>query len=155
MPEARVQILRCGRCGTLDAGPRLLCPKCHAAAMEPREVDGAGKLLSWTIIRRAPACVSPAGSSPSRAASRRARASAAWPARPTWPSSPPRADMGDDILVEKRGAVRLITLNRPSKMNSLDFAANEALVAAFRGFEEDDDARVAVVTGAGEAAFCA
>ena len=55
MPEARVQILRCGRCGTLDAGPRLLCPKCHAAAMEPREVDGAGQLLSWTIIRRAPA----------------------------------------------------------------------------------------------------
>ena len=63
--------------------------------------------------------------------------------------------MGDDILVEKRGAVRLIIINRPGKMNSLDFAANEALVAAFRGFEEDDDARVAVVTGAGEAAYCA
>ena len=54
--------------------------------------------------------------------------------------------MGDDILVEKRGAVRLITINRPSKMNSLDFAANEALVAAFRGFEEDEDARVAVIS---------
>jgi uncharacterized OB-fold protein len=50
-----VQILRCRRCGTLDAGPRLLCPNCHAAALEPEEVEGAGTLLSWTIIRRAPA----------------------------------------------------------------------------------------------------
>ncbi len=58
MPTAdrlAVQILRCHRCGTLDAGPRLLCPKCHAAALEAQEVDGAGTLLSWTVIRRAPA----------------------------------------------------------------------------------------------------
>ena len=47
-------ILRCTRCGTLDAGPRLLCPQCHAAALEPQEVDGAGTLASWTVIRRAP-----------------------------------------------------------------------------------------------------
>jgi uncharacterized OB-fold protein len=55
MPDLPVPILRCGRCGTLDAGPRLLCPKCHAAALQPQEVDGAGNLLSWTVIRRAPA----------------------------------------------------------------------------------------------------
>lgn len=56
MPDRlAVPILRCGRCGTLDAGPRLLCPKCHAAAMEPRDVAGEGTLLSWTVIRRAPA----------------------------------------------------------------------------------------------------
>jgi enoyl-CoA hydratase/carnithine racemase len=63
--------------------------------------------------------------------------------------------MSDDILLEKHGAVRLITIHRPDKMNSLDFAANDALVAAWREFDADDDARVAVITGAGEQAFCA
>jgi enoyl-CoA hydratase/carnithine racemase len=63
--------------------------------------------------------------------------------------------MSADILVENHGPVRLITINRPEKMNSLDFAANDALVEAFRAFEHDADARVAVVTGAGTRSFCA
>lgn len=63
--------------------------------------------------------------------------------------------MADDILLENHGAVRLITLNRPRKMNSLDFAANDALVAIWREFDADDGARVAVITGAGGEAFCA
>jgi enoyl-CoA hydratase/carnithine racemase len=63
--------------------------------------------------------------------------------------------MSDDIVIERRGAVRLITINRARKMNSLDFAANDALVAAWREFDADDEARVAVITGAGDAAFCA
>ena len=63
--------------------------------------------------------------------------------------------MTDDILYENRGAVRLITINRAAKMNSLDFPANDALVAAFRRFDADPEARVAVLTGAGDKAFCA
>jgi enoyl-CoA hydratase/carnithine racemase len=63
--------------------------------------------------------------------------------------------MSGDIRVDAHGAVRLITINRPDRMNSLDFAANEALVAAFREFDADEDARVAVVTGMGEKSFCA
>ena len=63
--------------------------------------------------------------------------------------------MSADIRVDAHGAVRLITINRPDRMNSLDFAANEALVAAFREFDADADARVAVVTGMGEKSFCA
>lgn len=63
--------------------------------------------------------------------------------------------MSADILVEDHGPVRLITINRPGKMNSLDFAANDALVEAFRSFESSEDARVAVVTGAGDKSFCA
>ncbi len=59
------------------------------------------------------------------------------------------------IRYQKRGHVRLITIDRPAKMNSLDFAANEALIGAWRKFDRDDDARVAVITGAGERAFCA
>jgi uncharacterized OB-fold protein len=49
-----VEILRCTRCGTLDAGPRILCTKCHGRILEPHEVEGTGTLVSWTIIRRAP-----------------------------------------------------------------------------------------------------
>lgn len=60
-----------------------------------------------------------------------------------------------DIRVERHGAVRLITIDRAAKMNSLDFAAHDALVEAFKEFDADDDARVAVITGAGEKAFCA
>jgi enoyl-CoA hydratase/carnithine racemase len=63
--------------------------------------------------------------------------------------------VSDDILYEAHGRVRLITINRPDKMNSLDFAANDSLIAAWREFNADDDARVAVVTGAGDQAFCA
>jgi len=47
-----ISILRCADCGTLDAGPRLLCPQCHAAAMVPEQTPGLGRLLSWTVIRR-------------------------------------------------------------------------------------------------------
>ena len=60
-----------------------------------------------------------------------------------------------DIVVERHGAVRLVTINRADRMNSLDFAANDALVAAWREFDADDEARVAVVTGSGDRAFCA
>jgi enoyl-CoA hydratase/carnithine racemase len=60
-----------------------------------------------------------------------------------------------DIRYEKLGPVRLITIDRAHKMNSLDFEANERLVEAWREFDRDDDARVAVVTGAGSQAFCA
>ena len=63
--------------------------------------------------------------------------------------------MSGDILYEAHGHVRLITLNRPAKMNSLDFEANEALVERWKEFDADPRARVAVVTGAGDRAFCA
>jgi enoyl-CoA hydratase/carnithine racemase len=60
-----------------------------------------------------------------------------------------------NILYEKKGHVRLITINRAEKMNSLDFNANEELVDIWHEFDKDEDARVAVVTGAGQQAFCA
>lgn len=59
------------------------------------------------------------------------------------------------IRCETHGRVRLITLDRPAKMNSLDFEANDELVAAWRDFNDDEEAYVAVVTGAGDQAFCA
>ena len=60
-----------------------------------------------------------------------------------------------DIRYEKLGRVRLITIDRAEKMNSLDFEANDRLVEAWREFDSDDEAFVAVVTGVGDKAFCA
>ncbi len=60
-----------------------------------------------------------------------------------------------DISYKTTGAVALITIERPGKMNSLDFAANDELVAAWKRFDADEVARVAVITGAGDQAFCA
>ena len=61
----------------------------------------------------------------------------------------------NDILYEAHGHVRLITIDRAEKMNSLDFAANDRLIERWREFAADDEARVAVITGAGDRAFCA
>ena len=50
-----------------------------------------------------------------------------------------------DISYDKHGKVRLITIRRADKMNSLDFAANDALIEIWRAFEADQDAVVALV----------
>ena len=63
--------------------------------------------------------------------------------------------MADDILYETDGPIRIITINRPSKMNSLDFSANDKLIKAFKKFGEDNEARVAIITGSGSDSFCA
>lgn len=60
-----------------------------------------------------------------------------------------------DIRYEKHGRVRLITIDRADKMNSLDFAANDRLVEVWREFDADDEAYVAVITGSGPKSFCA
>lgn len=59
------------------------------------------------------------------------------------------------IDLDRQGAVAVITINRPDVMNSLDFAANDELIEAWEEFDTDDSLRVAVITGAGTAAFCA
>ena len=58
------------------------------------------------------------------------------------------------ILVEHDGPVTTIVMNRPKVRNALDNEAIELLGDAFQSFETDDDARVAVLTGA-DGAFCA
>ncbi|RLB27476.1 MAG: enoyl-CoA hydratase, partial [Deltaproteobacteria bacterium] len=58
------------------------------------------------------------------------------------------------VLVEKKGWVTTITINRPEVRNAVDRPTAEALSEAFRSFETDEEARVAVLTGAG-GCFCA
>jgi len=59
------------------------------------------------------------------------------------------------IAVEDRGPVRWITLQRPEVHNAIDPEMHEALLDAWRGFRDSDALRVAVLTGAGDRAFCA
>jgi enoyl-CoA hydratase len=58
------------------------------------------------------------------------------------------------LLIEREGAIAVLTLNRPKRMNALDAELRLALGRAFRELEADGSARVAIVTGAGRA-FCA
>jgi len=60
-----------------------------------------------------------------------------------------------NLLVERRDAVTLVTLNRPEALNALSSAVLEDLIAAFAAFQADDGQRCAVVTGAGDKAFAA
>jgi enoyl-CoA hydratase/carnithine racemase len=62
--------------------------------------------------------------------------------------------MTENLLIENRGPVRILTLNRPEKRNALDTALTRALLEALRATDEDDDVRAVVLTGA-PPAFCA
>ena len=53
------------------------------------------------------------------------------------------------LLVENRGAVRILTMNRPDKRNALNMALTRALIDALRAAEADDSVRGIVLTGAG------
>lgn len=58
------------------------------------------------------------------------------------------------VRVEKQGPVTVVTLDRPEVRNAVDRPTAEALAAAFRTFDADPAASVAVLTGAGDT-FCA
>jgi enoyl-CoA hydratase len=61
----------------------------------------------------------------------------------------------ETILVEQKGAVTLITLNRPQALNALNSQVLADLIGAFAAFEADASQRCAVITGSGEKAFAA
>ncbi len=54
------------------------------------------------------------------------------------------------LLVERSGVVATLTLNRPSSLNTLDFALMDALVAAAAEVAADDGLRAVVIRGAGK-----
>ena len=57
--------------------------------------------------------------------------------------------MSDIVKFEKKGAVAIITLNRPDNMNAFDTALRADVVAAFERAESDDAVRAVVFTGEG------
>ena len=60
----------------------------------------------------------------------------------------------EPVLVRRAGAVTTISINRPAVRNAVDRATADALADAFRAFDTDDTAKVAVLAGEG-GSFCA
>ena len=61
----------------------------------------------------------------------------------------------ETILVEKRGAVTLVTLNRPQALNALNSTVLKELIDAFVAYDAAESQRCLVMTGSGEKAFAA
>jgi enoyl-CoA hydratase len=61
----------------------------------------------------------------------------------------------DPVTYERRGAAAVLTIDRRERRNAVDGPAAELLAEGLDRFEADDEARVLVLTGAGDVAFCA
>jgi enoyl-CoA hydratase len=59
------------------------------------------------------------------------------------------------VLVERRGAVTLVTLNRPQALNALNSEVLKELIDVFAAYDRDDSQHCLVLTGSGEKAFAA
>jgi enoyl-CoA hydratase len=62
--------------------------------------------------------------------------------------------MSATVRVDTDGPVRIVTIDRPEVRNAVDEPTREALADAFRAFDADDSASVAILTGA-HGVFCA
>ena len=47
-----VAVMRCPRCGAVDAGAPERCRSCGSDALDRIEAPGRGRLVSWTVVRR-------------------------------------------------------------------------------------------------------
>ena len=63
--------------------------------------------------------------------------------------------MTSDILFERRGAIGLVTLNRPQALNALNLDMIRAFDPQLKAWAEDPAVQAVVVRGAGGKAFCA
>jgi enoyl-CoA hydratase/carnithine racemase len=59
------------------------------------------------------------------------------------------------VLFEKKGPIAYVTINRPERLNACDFETYGLLAEIWSEFARDPALRVAILTGAGERAFCA
>ncbi len=57
-------------------------------------------------------------------------------------------------IYEKKGRVAYVTLNRPEAMNAISPEVSAELSLVWQDFKDDPDSWVAILTGAGEKAFC-
>lgn len=60
-----------------------------------------------------------------------------------------------DLLIEQQGSVTILTLNRPERRNALTKSLIAELADAVAAFNADESQSVAILTGAGDKAFCA
>jgi enoyl-CoA hydratase len=59
------------------------------------------------------------------------------------------------VRYEREGTAAVVTIDRPERRNAVDGRTAGLLAEAFERFESDDEARVLVLAGAGDVAFCA
>jgi enoyl-CoA hydratase/carnithine racemase len=59
------------------------------------------------------------------------------------------------VIYEKKDRVAYVTIDRPHVMNALHRDAHLELIEVFDDFRDDDETWVAILTGAGDRAFCA
>ena len=70
-------------------------------------------------------------------------------------SEAPGGDAGQILLWENRGHIRILTINRPQRMNAISPELGDALIEAFVEANADDSVRAVILTGVGDRAFCA
>jgi crotonobetainyl-CoA hydratase len=63
--------------------------------------------------------------------------------------------MADGISWATQGHILVVTIDRPARRNALDPAAHHQLASLFDAFATNDALHVAIITGAGDKAFCA
>jgi enoyl-CoA hydratase/carnithine racemase len=59
------------------------------------------------------------------------------------------------VVLERRGPVGIVTINRPHALNAVDVETTKGMTSALDTLETDDSIQVVVITGAGRRAFCA
>ena len=72
---------------------------------------------------------------------------------PERPGPPPSGD--GVVLYEKRDRIAYVTINRPEARNAISPEVHQQMIAVWADFAEDDSVDVAILTGAGDEAFCA
>lgn len=60
-----------------------------------------------------------------------------------------------DILVTQQDTVAIVTLNRPERMNTMGGTLVEDTIVVLTRFQQDQNVRAVIITGAGQRAFCA
>lgn len=63
--------------------------------------------------------------------------------------------MSDQVLMEVKGEIALLTLNRPDKLNALNYETNDRLLHLLDRIEDEVSIRAVILTGAGDKAFSA
>ena len=63
--------------------------------------------------------------------------------------------MTDTLIFEVKDQIAYLTLNRPEKRNAINLEMGKLIRDAWEQVEQNDDVRVAIVTGAGDKSFCA
>jgi len=59
-----------------------------------------------------------------------------------------------DLLVERKGRIVCLTLNRPERMNSIGVETGNEMLEVFRDYRDDPDLWVMILAAAGDKSFC-